>query len=191
MRRRLFNFTAAVSLAMCLATVALWARSGLVEDDVGRVHRIYINHDTALVFYTGLISTNGSVGVERQREYFQPDRRLSEAEWPEAVQWIHYSRSAIGLNRYALNSLGFHSWSMGSSNTTYERYQFVPIAPIIVVLAVLPLWWFIRRQRYRMRIANNLCQSCGYNLTGNTSGVYPECGTAIQDQRIKKSAGAK
>ena len=33
-KRRLFNLLAAVSLVLCLAMVALWVRSGLVEDDL-------------------------------------------------------------------------------------------------------------------------------------------------------------
>ena len=31
----------------------------------------------------------------------------------------------------------------------------------------------------RKRIAKGFCPVCGYNLTGNTSGVCPECGTKI------------
>lgn len=30
-------------------------------------------------------------------------------------------------------------------------------------------------------IPEGLCLNCGYNLTGNTSGICPECGTAILD----------
>jgi hypothetical protein len=29
-------------------------------------------------------------------------------------------------------------------------------------------------------LAPNLCRKCGYNLTGNVSGICPECGTPIQ-----------
>ncbi len=35
----------------------------------------------------------------------------------------------------------------------------------------------LRRYRRRKR---GLCLKCGYNLTGNTSGVCPECGTKIE-----------
>jgi len=28
--------------------------------------------------------------------------------------------------------------------------------------------------------AHDLCLKCGYNLTGNTSGTCPECGTPIR-----------
>jgi ABC-type ATPase with predicted acetyltransferase domain len=51
---------------------------------------------------------------------------------------------------------------------------------------VLPLWipflfffiltsylWLTDRRRY----AAGRCAECGYDLTGNTSGVCPECGT--------------
>ncbi len=34
----------------------------------------------------------------------------------------------------------------------------------------------IRRLRRRR---HNLCVTCGYNLTGNVSGVCPECGEPI------------
>lgn len=30
-----------------------------------------------------------------------------------------------------------------------------------------------------LRRAQRLCRSCGYNLTGNTSGTCPECGRAV------------
>ena len=36
------------------------------------------------------------------------------------------------------------------------------------------------------RLQKGLCIKCGYNLTGNTSGVCPECGTPV----VKK-AGVK
>jgi predicted MFS family arabinose efflux permease len=29
------------------------------------------------------------------------------------------------------------------------------------------------------------CQECGYNLTGNESGICPECGEPVKDQRRK------
>ncbi len=42
------------------------------------------------------------------------------------------------------------------------------------------------RFKWCMRGAANepLCDGCGYNLTGNTSGVCPECGTAIKLEEV-------
>ena len=33
--------------------------------------------------------------------------------------------------------------------------------------------------RRRRKILDRVCTHCGYNLTGNVSGVCPECGTAV------------
>jgi hypothetical protein len=38
-------------------------------------------------------------------------------------------------------------------------------------------WWL--RGRCRRKFGRNGCPACGYNLTGNTSGVCPECGTPV------------
>jgi hypothetical protein len=36
--------------------------------------------------------------------------------------------------------------------------------------------WGVRRRRR----ASGLCLACGYRLTGNVSGVCPECGTPVR-----------
>lgn len=49
-----------------------------------------------------------------------------------------------------------------------------------VALSAYPMWMLIRgpglRHRRRRR---NQCLRCGYDLTGNVSGVCPECGTPV------------
>lgn len=43
-----------------------------------------------------------------------------------------------------------------------------------------PLYRIGRRRSLRARFfAKDVCRSCGYDLTGNVTGVCPECGTAI------------
>ena len=51
---------------------------------------------------------------------------------------------------------------------------------IALFFATYPTIAFIRGpyRRYRRR-KNGLCLKCGYNLTGNVSGVCPECGEQI------------
>ncbi len=50
-------------------------------------------------------------------------------------------------------------------------------------LLVIPLWiMFATRRAFGQdwcRRECGLCVACGYDLTGNTSGVCPECGTEI------------
>ena len=48
---------------------------------------------------------------------------------------------------------------------------------IIVVFAALTALWRPEDLR-RRRAAGGLCVYCGYDLTGNVSGVCPECGGA-------------
>lgn len=53
----------------------------------------------------------------------------------------------------------------------------------VVVFAFLPIRAFIRgpiaRRRLRRRHDLGQCMGCGYDLTGNVSGICPECGAAI------------
>ena len=64
----------------------------------------------------------------------------------------------------------------------------IPLLLVAVPTGVL--WW-----RDRRRIPPGHCRQCGYNLTGNISGVCPECGTAVSKEAgalarsVGKSAG--
>ena len=41
-------------------------------------------------------------------------------------------------------------------------------------------WQALGAARRRRRAATGLCAACGYDLTGNVSGVCPECGAAAE-----------
>jgi len=45
------------------------------------------------------------------------------------------------------------------------------------VASVLPAAWLVKRKLSKKKAG--LCAGCGYSLTGNVSGVCPECGTKI------------
>ena len=55
----------------------------------------------------------------------------------------------------------------------------IPFA--IIVLPTAYLFW-----RDRCRIPSGHCQKCGYDLTGNVSGVCPECGEKVDVQGVPK-----
>lgn len=50
--------------------------------------------------------------------------------------------------------------------------------PTMPVLRILEHAVNFRARRQRRRIEQGLCVRCGYSLTGNVSGVCPECGSA-------------
>ena len=51
-------------------------------------------------------------------------------------------------------------------------------AGILFIAAFSLEEWYFRRAPRRER--RGLCRHCGYNLTGNVSGICPECGTPMQ-----------
>lgn len=82
----------------------------------------------------------------------------------------------------------------GHGHTFVETAQtFVQVFLVLsVILAfcwavVLIMWYFmalpgktIRGWRDRRRLAEGQCLLCGYDLTGNVSGVCPECGRSVE-----------
>lgn len=61
-----------------------------------------------------------------------------------------------------------------------DRWVMIHSLLLILAFAVYPSLAFIRGplRRHRRR-KHGLCLVCGYNLTGNTSGVCSECGTTV------------
>jgi hypothetical protein len=53
----------------------------------------------------------------------------------------------------------------------------------VVILGANVVGWIVLCEvafaRLPKRIPTSCCQDCGYDLTGNVSGVCPECGTSI------------
>lgn len=58
------------------------------------------------------------------------------------------------------------------------REMFIP-ASMILWLVPLFLLHLVDRRRRRPRHPAGHCPTCGYNLTGNTTGRCPECGTSL------------
>jgi hypothetical protein len=56
----------------------------------------------------------------------------------------------------------------------------VPLWVVVIFGAVGPAYYEIRHRLYRG--AGLVCRTCFYDLTGNASGVCPECGSPIPDE---------
>ena len=56
---------------------------------------------------------------------------------------------------------------------------------VVLALPTAFLWW-----RDRRRTPPGHCQTCGYNLTGNVSGICPECGTPVPQRADARPGGA-
>ena len=59
----------------------------------------------------------------------------------------------------------------------------IPLWLSLLVAAALAVPWVKEQARWARSLMNvhGTCTVCSYDLTGNTSGVCPECGTAVRD----------
>jgi hypothetical protein len=73
--------------------------------------------------------------------------------------------------------------NIGSFSVVRRGYPYcswlasAPLWAFAAATAVGPLMWLRARARSARRRRRNQCPGCGYDLTGNASGVCPECGT--------------
>jgi len=67
-------------------------------------------------------------------------------------------------------------WRAGNANLGRRWAVAVPLwMPFLLVsVPTAILWW-----RDRRHVPPGHCRKCGYNLTGNVSGICPECGEKI------------
>ncbi len=93
----------------------------------------------------------------------------------------HVSNTEIGAAGFEYES-GMRYWPRpdGTYANYKERGITVPLSAMCILFAAYPTIAFIRGplRRYRRR-KRGLCETCGYDLRGNESGVCSECGQEI------------
>lgn len=73
-----------------------------------------------------------------------------------------------------------------NDNPPYQVYLgYIPI-PLLGILVVLALPTILLWLPTRIAPPVGRCRHCGYNLTGNVSGVCPECGTAVAEATLRE-----
>ena len=107
------------------------------------------------------------------------------AKWMPKVT-VYTSRGRLLLQQYPRNPnlwLSFKfpvlRFSRELDSSGFVRY-FIPLWMPFILFATYPTIVFIRGplRRYRRR-RKGLCVKCGYNLTGNTTGICSECGATM------------
>ncbi len=105
------------------------------------------------------------------------------------------SHFEAGVIRYSRNYSFFHaradavsgSWSVSNVHQTRITVRLFPAAGLLAAFPVLFAIWRLHKRRTCKEAWE--CKVCDYNLTGNQSGVCPECGTAVKPglERPKKA----
>jgi len=170
--KRLFLTIALTCLAaLSLMALGLRVRSYWISDGITRVHA---------EGYFKIRSTEGRIFIQDQ--LWNNGTRND----PKSFGWVY--KTETGLHGYSIVSekrkqpFGFDIARYTGGRVTL-RVLILPYWFIFVITGALPIYCVVRTQhRYRVRrhrLKNNLCISCGYNLTGNISGTCPECGEKI------------
>jgi len=214
MKRILFNFAAAVSLLLLVATLALWVRSRYASDFLDWSNGYEYPHDfpgfvksyhTILVGSRGsglfvaerlhihgrMGFTGGSFGIPPGRHY-QWEREAADGyPTPFGGEIQRYEGGTLWYGRHVGVEFALYRASFlkaGSSDRQF--YVLVPLPLLAALFAIAPAVYVInltRRRRSGRTPGFQKCSSCGYNLTGNTSGVCPECGAPVPTTQVESA----
>ena len=173
-RQRLHNFATIVSMGLCILFLGVWRFSSL-----GYVsHRWIVTANDFYVLHVqhGIIKLDHTVCSLRN---LPPEMQRKYSVWamPHGfhIEWNRECKSVLGLG-IRNQPLVF---SMGSALVVATTHgQSLPMWLPTAIAALLPLHRALKWYR-RYRLGPNACGGCRYDLTGNTSGVCPECGIAV------------
>jgi hypothetical protein len=186
-KRRAINTVAALSLVLCLATLALRVRSCRSVDNIEWTRVDPLAREWSR---QGLESWNGNILLDCRRTFFDKNGDVEKISAYEDFMpgWRFWSTSTSGFSlpdnpgQHIWNRLGFYSETRNSrdvntkfSDTSSFRSLLFPSWFIILVTAPLPLLVCRRYVRQRTRHIQGRCLGCGYDLRA-TPERCPECG---------------
>ena len=127
------------------------------------------------------MSSKGRITVGIARIDCGPNEPTFEAHGRPGVLWHYALPQPISLAGASgvLEKIGFAY----QANSPTDQWGMVPYWTPALVFAVLPLLGFRERVRAKSRRQRDCCAFCGYLLTGNMSGVCPECGTKVLERQ--------
>ena len=158
MKRRLVNLLAGLALLLC---VAVWLASYAVALEWTFHPAPGRSYQTGVNFGAAFFAT-----------WPDPRRR------PESRLLLYDARDrGVSLKGFGLYFSRSGRTPGGTGNVPYASVPLWLVAAAILAPVVVSR---ARARRWASRVAKGLCPSCAYALTGNVSGVCPECGTNVQ-----------
>jgi hypothetical protein len=187
--RWMFNGLAALSLLLCVAVMALWVESHWRYDVISWSSR----HDDRRQRILQIRNGPGCFYLESDRRILFPSGTSGFFQDP-GFEFVHESPGVLGLpfGEWADQRTETETaWGLGFQRIVFDQnWQTSEVAIRFIwataVFAALPLLytgrWIYRRRAERRRRQRGRCPRCFYNLTGNVSGVCPECGNPISSK---------
>lgn len=193
LRRYIFNFAAVVSLLLCVAASLCWAfgrgRSFGVTCDWLAAKHMGPEGDLPAERSVKLSTSNGCayLGFYSRTDpnsYDLVRKHLDEVQ--TRVPRLHLARTKCDPAPLGLLLAGHWSyWSHEarvSDGRLYVATIGVPLWSAVAAFLILPAVAAVVIVRGKPRQRDGLCARCSYDLTGNVSGVCPECGTPVATQ---------
>ena len=180
MRRWLFNLATAVSLGLCVASIALMVRSFFTYD--GLDHRHFDAQRDDLVVH-GFGSWCGRLNYVHVISHLGKTSLQERESFNAGLGW-RYDTDSTSVRLTVRQSLFGFNWSrapIGPWNSSLVIGA--PLWPVTLVTSI-PVFLYLHRLRRRIaRARGGLCPTCGYDLRA-TPQRCPECGAvAARDQR--------
>ncbi len=178
-RRYIFNMLTVVSLLMMVATVGLWVDSFWYRPSIGYVteadHIYNVSIDGA-----GVIVFSFADLTPIDPRFVPPQGWLVDHDYV-GFDPNHEKFSYYGRFDFRWDSLDFLEARFSGLT--------LPLWFLALIFAVLPTIWLFKWNK-RRKLGPNACPSCGYDLTGNETGLCPECGVTIESSDIEATGSS-
>lgn len=155
-----------IATAVCMLVVGVWILSIWWWVSVAKAPLIFQIDSGSLHFMDAPLFWELQDFHAREQGRWRGRWQDQAHDWSWAIE--QYGHPANLAERCGLRLPSWH----GDPSFASLRVPFW----LVLAVCLLPTIWLWRRDR---RIEPGYC-GCGYNLTGNVSGVCPECGTAAR-----------
>lgn len=166
--RRLRRFLKWTGAFVCALLLSVWTANAF-----WRFGYTWSSPNSLIAFRidAGCLCFDHSVGEDEIRNLRNSIGHYPAGGWSLRGGWLDGNRSWMP-------AAGSDGWLAIIGNTYFglAKSYTLPIWIPLSLLTVPTLFLFIRDRR---RIPPGHCTNCGYDLTGNVSGVCPECGNRI------------
>ncbi|HSZ54997.1 MAG TPA: hypothetical protein VK797_05010 [Tepidisphaeraceae bacterium] len=176
MRGWLFNFAAAVSLALCVMTAGLWVRDRLADERVS-----WVNAGGTINWWADSSGGKFFTCLDRHpNRTFAPDG----AGWRFDVEDGSTDFALFFITTTTYFRLGEFAVAGDRTLTHNRQLCIVPCWPLVLAFLILPAYWLMIRLRNKKR--EHSCPNCGYDLRA-TPDRCPECGTPVAKEPADQS----